>query len=234
MSGALFERSKRALLAVALMAGGTDLVSGQASLSNTEFKARAADIAATTTIASMPGTDFGQVSLILFAVRQKPAGEHARSIAAVTPQMWVSPNLSIFGSVGSGRDEDSIVRLLRMGVRYLPEILIFGDWAPEITLAQTRVEGLREMGVVKWNEFRLGYAGRIGKIWFMGGLQLLRLRIFTESAYRAAGVDRRLERSVKQLMLSMGYDITTWARLSGQLAQSGLSLTPGLQLSIAL
>ena len=148
--------------------------------------------------------------------------------------MWVSPNLSIFGSVGSGMDEESIVRLLRMGVRYLPEGLIFGDWGPEISLAQTRVEGLREMGVVKWNELRLGYGGRLGKFRFMGGLQLLRLRIFTESAYRAESVQRRLERSVKQLMLSMGYDITTWSRLSGQLVQTGRSLQPGLQLSFAL
>ena len=191
--------------------------------------------------APLPRGEFAPVTATFYPVAYRPhAGSGLQILPVIGLQWWVSPNLAVIGGLGSGlTPQDAglmgqqVVQLLRIGLRYLPGSFTLGPLTPEITFVQNRIEGLPEYGL-KWNEVSWAYGAKIGSVNVAGALVLMFQSVFPRSEVRAAGVSGKLEATTRFFLLSAGYDVFRWLRLSVQAKVNPDFITGGVQLSLAI
>ena len=237
--------SSRRHIAVSLLVLviGAPLIGRSSSLipDRSYFLSFAEKVSAAMIPAPLPRGEFAPVTATFYpAVYRSNASSDLQMLPAIGLQWWVSPNLAVVGGLGSGlTPQDAgltgqqVVQLLRIGLRYLPESLALGPFMPEITFVQNRIEGLPEYGL-KWNEVSWAYGAKIGSVNVAGALVLMFQSVFPRSEVKAAGVSGKLEATTRFFLLSAGYDVFRWLRLSVQAKVNPDFITGGVQLSLAI
>ncbi len=234
MNAVLSEGRMIALIAAGMLAGSVSVALGQTTYSRAEFTSRGVALAAAVTHAPLPEIPFGALSLTGSMGRYAPATGAGPVLVLVLPQWWLSSNLSLFSTLGHGADDNQIVELVRVGLRYLPAGLHVRGFLPSFELSQTWVAGLQEMKLAKWNAYRWTYSGRFGSWLLTGGLRTIQLRLFTRPTFRGEDVPGKIEATVSQWSFAAGYPLQDWLQLTGQLLLTGGMLTAGMQMSLAL
>lgn len=210
-------------------------------LDRSYFLSFAEKVSAAMIPAPLPRGEFAPVTATFYPVAYRPhAGSGLQILSVISLQWWVSPNLAVVGGLGSGlTPQDAglmgqqVVQLLRIGLRYLPASLTLGPLTPEITFVQNRIEGLPEYGL-KWNEVSWAYGAKIGFVNVAGALVLMFQSVFPRLEVKAAGVSGKLEATTRFFLLSAGYDVFRWLRLSVQVKANPNFATGGVQLSLAI
>ena len=222
------------LITGVMLAGSVSVAVGQTTYSRADFTGRGVALAAAVTHAPLPEVPFGALSLTGSLGRYAPATGAGPVLVLVLPQWWLSTNLSLFSTLGHGADENQIVEVVRVGLRYLPASLHFRGLQPSFELSQTWIAGLQEMKLAKWNAYRWTYSGSFGSWLLAGGLRTIQLRLFTRSSFRGAGVPGTIEATINQWSFAAGYPLQDWLQLTGQLLLTGSLVTAGMQISLAL
>lgn len=222
------------LITWGMLAGSVSVAVGQTTYSRADFTGRGVALAAAVTHAPLPEVPFGALSLTGSLGRYAPATGAGPVLVLVLPQWWLSTNLSLFSTLGHGADENQIVEVVRVGLRYLPASLHFRGLQPSFELSQTWIAGLQEMKLAKWNAYRWTYSGSFGSWLLAGGLRTIQLRLFTRSSFRGAGVPGTIEATINQWSFAAGYPLQDWLQLTGQLLLTGSLVTAGMQISLAL
>lgn len=164
----------------------------------------ALEMAADLTFGSLPREANSQVDLVFYPALYQPVGDQRYLLPIVGLQYWVSSNLTLLGGVGGSIADGNVVQFSRIGFRYFPATMNLGPFMPEIFMSQNRVEGLsllidrtlkdslgNEIDVPKeydtrydskWNEFGLGYQGRIKNFSLALAAILIYQRTFTGNA----------------------------------------------------
>ena len=223
-----------ALITAGMLAGSVSEALGQTTYSKADFTGRGIALAAVVTHAPLPEVPFGALSLTGSMSRYAPANGTGPVLVLVLPQWWLSTNLSLFSTLGHGADENQIVEVVRVGLRYLPASLHLKGLQPSFELSQTWIAGLQEMKLAKWNAYRWTYSGPFGSWLLAGGLRMIQLRLFTRPAFRGQGVPGKIETTVSQWSIAAGYPLQDWLQVTGQLLLTGSVVTAGIQLSLAL
>ena len=230
--------SSRRHIAVSLLVLviGAPLIGRSSSLipDRSYFLSFAEKVSAAMIPAPLPRGEFAPVTATFYPVAYRPhAGSGLQILPVIGLQWWVSPNLAVVGGLGSGLMGQQVVQLLRIGLRYLPESFTLGPLTPEITFVQNRIEGLPEYGL-KWNEVSWAYGAKIGSVNVAGALVLMFQSVFPRSEVKAADVSGKLEATTRFFLLSAGYDVFRWLRLSVQAKVNPDFITGGVQLSLAI
>ena len=210
-------------------------------LDRSYFLSFAEKVSAAMIPAHLPRGEFAPVTANFYPVAYRPhAGSGLQILPVIGLQWWVSSNLAVAGGLGSGlTPQDAglmgqqVVQLLRIGLKYLPGSFTLGPLTPEITFVQNRIEGLPEYGL-KWNEVSWTYGAKIGSVNVAGALVLMFQSVFPRSEVKAAGVSGKLEATTRFSLLSAGYDVFRWLRLSVQAKVNPDFITGGVQLSLAI
>ena len=205
-------------------------------------------VAVNTTFAPMPGGAFSPVNTTIYPAWYRPGEGDKYMLSLLGLQWWVSPNLALEGGVGDGVAGKYIVSFRRVGLRYLPASLSWGPFAPEFYFAQNKVTGLNpsagtirvdhqgnevefldftEAYDTKWNEIGWRWTAQLGHIHWAGSA----MRIY-QRTYVSGG--RKLDLNFYLFMLSAGYDVFRWLRLSVQVKANPNFATGGVQLSLAI
>ena len=221
------------LLSVALLIASST-GAAQTALTPAEFSDRAAQLALQVSPAFSQGPEFGQVSLTFIPGRYKAADGTTLYLALLAPQMWVSPNLAIKGSLGIGSGGESLIQALRIAVVYIPETLGFIGMQPEVVLAQNRIDGLPAIVTAKWNEIQWRYKTELRGWQLSGGIIILFQRIFTRPDYSSDGNSFKLERTEQRIRFTFGKVLANRVVITGHLAVGGPLPVAGIQLGVAL
>lgn len=188
-------------------------LAAQTGISESEYTSLARRISARFADPYLPRSEFSTITATLdpgiYRTREREIG----LLPVWTSQWWVSPNLALYGGLGAGINQEAIIQIRAIGLRFLPGILELGRFVPELTFSQHRIEGDRDY-TLKWNELRLFYALHAAKQSYAVGLMLQYPRMFPSSASRAPGVPSRLELNQRALAITASHEILPWLQLT--------------------
>ncbi len=222
--------------ALVVLVVGSSLITGSSGelLDRADFLSDAEITSAAMIPAPLPGVEVAHITATLYPVMYRAnTDSDLQILPVVNLQWWISPNLSLVGGLGSGLNSRSIVQLMRIGFRYLPESLELGRWTPEITLTRSRIEGLPDYEL-KWNEAGCTYCTQWGRVKAAGGILFTFQGIFPRSGSKAPEVPGKLEANTWMLQLAIGYNLFPWLVLSAQAKMNPDFSTAGAQMSIAI
>ena len=187
------------------------------------------------TAAALPREEFAPASFTFLPVLYHPYScSDLQMLPAVRAQWWVSPNLALLGGLGGALAGTSIVQLVQVGLRYLPGSATLGPFTPEFLFVQQRMDGLPQY-TLKWNHFQWGYGVQSGPWHGTAAVALMYQRSFPKASEALAeDVPGRLTADAASLILSAGYDVFAWARVTARLAWNPVVTSGGVQMSLAL
>ena len=132
-------------------------IAAQTGITEQEFTSLTRRISASFADPHLPRSEFSTITATLNPGIYRSHDQDTRLVPMLALQWWVSPNLALYGGLGSGISHEAIVQPQAIGVRFLPDVLNLGRFTPELTFSQHRIEGDRDY-TLKWNEFRCLYA----------------------------------------------------------------------------
>jgi hypothetical protein len=194
-------------------------LAAQTDISEKEYTSLAMRLSAGFADPHLPRSEFSTITATLNPGIYRSANQDIRIVPGLVFQWWVSPNLALYGGLGSGISNKAIAQLQGIGFRFLPGSLNLGRFTPELAFSQHRIEGDRDY-TLKWNEFRLLYALHMARQSYAVGIMLQYPRMFPSSASRAPGVPSKLEISQRSMTISVGYEILPWLQLAMKLELS--------------